>query len=184
MKPALAAALAATALAAVPSRAGAVDTYLVAKLGYVAPVAEIAYANQTGTELQPKFYGELGVGANIMFLGLELSAGYLSSKNSNLDLSVSAVPVLLAAKLRLPFPVVSPYVEVGGGAFFIKAEIPGAFSESTTRWGYLVGGGVDFKIASLFLGAEVRWLSADAGIPNLTLRVDSVTATANVGLYL
>ncbi len=183
MKPTLAAALAAAALA-LPARAGAVDTYAVLKLGYLAPTAEIAYAQSTGTKLQPRFYGELGVGANVMFLGLELSAGRLSSRNSTLNLSISSIPVLLAAKLRIPFPVITPYLELGGGAFMNKAEIPGLFSESKTTWGFLAGGGIDFKITSLLLGLEARYLSASAGIPGVTLRVDGVTVTGNVGFYL
>src|SRR5574337_2050150 len=124
MKPALAATLAAATFAALPATAGATDVYTVAKLGYVAPTASIAYAQYSGTKLDPKFYGELGVGANVLFLGLELSAGRMSSTNSTVNLTITSVPVLLAAKLRFPFPVLSPYVEVGG------APVPSSSSSS------------------------------------------------------
>jgi len=186
MKPTLAAALAAAALASLPARASAGDTYLVLKGGYYGPTKDIAYAQATGTTLDPKFYGELGAGTNLVFLGLELTAGYLSSSSGvpALTLKVSSIPVLLTAKLRLPFPVITPYVELGAGAYFNTVEITALPSEKHTTFGFHVGGGVDFRISSFLLGLEARYLSADAGVPGVTLRVDGVTVTGNVGFYL
>lgn len=180
MKPTLAATLAAAVLAAAPARAA--DTYVVAKLGYFGPTAEIA---QVGLKLDPRFYWEVGLGMNASFLGVQLSGGRFSStvEAPGLQLTTSSVPLLLSLQLRIPIPVVTPYVVVGGGAFLNTVEVPGLFSESNTTWGFLAGGGVDIRIASFLLGAEVRYLSADAGISQVTLRVDGVTATGNLGFY-
>jgi hypothetical protein len=182
MKPTLAAALAAVALAASPARAA--DAYLVAKLGYLWPSGDVLQAGGSFGQVDPKFYWEAGVGMNASVLGLELSGGRFSSTNSTLNMSISSVPVLLSVQLRIPIPVVTPYVEVGGGAFFNSVEIPGLLSESHVAWGFLVGGGIDFRFSSLLLGVEARYLSADAGIPNVTLRVDGATLTGKVGFYL
>ncbi|HEY6106151.1 MAG TPA: outer membrane beta-barrel protein [Anaeromyxobacteraceae bacterium] len=186
MKPTLAAALAAAAFASFPARATAGDTYLVLKGGYYGPTKDIAFAQATGTKLDPKFYGELGAGTNLVFLGVELTAGYMSSSTGvpGLTLKVSSIPVLLTAKLRLPVPVVTPYVELGAGAYFNTVDVTGLASEKHTTFGFHVGAGIDLRISSLLLGLEARYLSADAGIPNVTLRVDGVTVTANLGFYL
>ncbi len=182
MKPAFAAAVAAVALSAAPARAA--DTYLVGKLGYLWPSGDVLQAGGNFGQVPPKIYWEVGAGLNASIIGLELTGGRFSSTNSILDMSVSTVPVLLSLQLRIPIPVVTPYVEVGGGAFFNHAEIPGLLSESHTTWGYLLGGGVDIRISWLLLGAEARYLSANSGIPNLTYRVDSATLVGKVGFYL
>ncbi|HEU4385603.1 MAG TPA: outer membrane beta-barrel protein [Anaeromyxobacteraceae bacterium] len=182
MKPALAVSLAAAVLAAAPARAA--DTYLAAKLGYLWPSSEVVAAGGNFGQVPSRFYWEAAVGVNESMLGLELSGGHFSSDLSAINLSISTVPVLLALQLRIPIPVITPYVEVGGGAFFNSAETPN-FSESHVTWGYLLGGGVDLRFVPwLLLGAEARYLSADSGIPNLTYRLDSVTLTAKIGFYL
>lgn len=186
MKPTLAAALAAAALASLPARATAGDTYLVLKGGYYGPTKDIAYAQATGTTLDPKFYGEIGAGTNLVILGVEVTAGYMSSSTGvpGLTVEVSSIPVLLTAKLRIPVPVVTPYAELGAGAYINTVEITALPSEKHTTFGFHVGAGLDLRISSLLLGLEARYLSADAGIPGVTLRVDGVTVTGNVGFYL
>ena len=182
MKPALTAALAAVALAATPARAS--DTYLVAKLGYLWPSGDVAQAAGNFGQVDPKFYWEAGVGMNASLLGLQLNVGRFSSSLSTINLSVSTVPVVVAVQLRLPIPLITPYIEAGGGAFFNNAEIPGVYSESHVTWGVLLGGGVDLRLEWLLLGVEARYLSADSGIPNLTYRVDGTTLTGKIGFYL
>lgn len=182
MKPLLAAALAAAALSATPARAS--EFFVNGKLGYLWPSGDVLQAGGNFGQVPSKVYWEVGAGLHASVLGLELTGGRFSSTNSNLNLTISTVPLLLAVQLRIPIPVITPYVEVGGGAFFNKAEIPGAFSESHTTWGYVLGGGVDIRIEFLLLGAEARYLSADAGIPGVTLRVDSATLTGKVGFFL
>lgn len=181
MKPALAAALAAVALAATPAHAS--DTYLAAKLGYLWPSANVVMAGGNFGQVQPKVYWEVAGGLQSSLLGLELSAGRFSSSNSNIQLDIASVPVLVAVQLRIPIPVVTPYVELGGGAFFNSWTYPGQ-SGSHTSFGFLAGGGVDLRVSSLLLGVEARYMSAEAGIPNVTLRVDSATLMAKVGLVL
>ncbi len=185
MKRTLAAAAAALAIAAVPARARAVDPYLVLKGGYYWPTAEIVYAGGTGTKLDPKFTGAAGIGANLLFFGLEVTGGYLSS--SNVLLKYSAVPVLLTLKLRAPIVFVAPYFEVGGGAYFTNVTPIVGASEKKTGFGAHVGGGVDFTVSSIFVGLEARYLFMD---PSFTLtnyaglKLDGVTVTANVGFLL
>ena len=182
-----AAALAALALAVVPGRADA-ESYLVLKLGYYGPSGEIAYAQATGTSLDPKFHWAAGVGTNLTFLGLELTAGYLSTHNALVD--ARSVPVVVTAKLRLPFPIISPYVEVGGGPYFNTVEpnpTIGLPPQSHTTFGLHAGGGVDLNISSLLLGVEARYVYVDSGfedaVSGYRLRLDGVTVTANLGFY-
>lgn len=181
MKP-IAAAAAALAIAALPVRARALDTYVVLKGGYYWPSAEIAYAQAAGVKLEPKFCGAAGLGANVLFLGLEVTGGYLSS--SNALLKTSAVPVLLTVKLRAPIVVVAPYLELGGGAYFTSVTPVVGASEKKTGFGGHVGGGVDFTLSSIVLGVEARYLFMDPGF-TLTdyagLKLDGVTVTANLG---
>ncbi len=180
MKPIAAAA--ALAIAALPVRARALDTYVVLKGGYYWPSAEIAYAQAAGVKLEPKFCGAAGLGVNVLFLGLEVTGGYLSS--SNVLLKTSAVPVLLTAKLRAPLVIVAPYLELGGGAYFTSVTPVVGASEKKTGFGGHVGGGVDFTLSSIMLGVEARYLFMDPGF-TLTdyagLKLDGVTVTANVG---
>jgi hypothetical protein len=185
MKPTLAAIAAALAIAAVPARARAVDSYLVLKGGYYWPTAEIAYAQAAGVKLDPKFTGAAGLGANLLFFGLEVTGGYLSS--SNVLLKYSAVPVLATVKLRAPIVFVAPYLEVGGGAYFTSVTPVVGASEKKTGFGGHVGGGVDFTVSSIMVGVEARYLFMDPGF-TLTnyagLKLDGVTVTANVGFLL
>jgi opacity protein-like surface antigen len=182
MKPSFAAALAAAALTAAPAGARA-ENYVVAKLGYFGPSGDILAAAGNLGQLDAIFYWEVGLGTNAGLFGLELSGGHLATSAGvpGLTVNVSSIPVLLTAKLRIPIPVVTPYVELGGGAYFNSVDITGLLSQSHTSWGYHVGGGVDFQISALLLGVEARYLSTDVGIPNVTLRVDGVTLTGNVG---
>lgn len=181
MKPIVAAA-AALAMAALPVRAKALDTYLVLKGGYYWPSAEIAHAQSAGVKLDPKFCGAAGLGANLMFFGFEVTGGYLSS--SNALLKTSAVPVLLTVKLRAPIAFVAPYLELGGGAYFTSVTPVVGASEKKTGFGGHVGGGVDFTVSSIMLGVEARYLFMDPGF-TLTdyagVKLDGVTVTANVG---
>lgn len=183
MKPTVAASIAAAALAALPLRAAAGDTYLVAKLGYYGPTKDIAAAGGNFGQLDKSFYWEVGAGTNLSVLGLELTGGYLKSDNALLNLKVTSVPIFLTAKLRIPTPILSPYVEAGAGVYFNKVEIPGTFSESHTTLGGHFGAGLDLRITSLLLGVEARYLLADAGVSGVTLRVDGITVTANLGFY-
>ena len=48
------------------------------------------------------------------FLSAELGGGYFESKDGGDKLSV--YPLTLAARLRLPLPIVKPYAILGGGA--------------------------------------------------------------------
>lgn len=182
MKPIVAAA-AALAMAALPVRAKALDTYLVLKGGYYWPSAEIAYAQSAGVKLDPKFCGAAGLGANLVFFGFEVTGGYLSS--SNALLKTSAVPVLLTVKLRAPIVFVAPYLELGGGAYFTSVTPVAGASEKKTGFGGHVGGGVDFTVSSIMLGVEARYLFMDPGF-TLTdyagVKLDGVTVTANVGV--
>lgn len=185
MKTTIAAAAAALAIAALPAPARAFDTYLVLKGGYYWPSAEIAYAQAAGVKLDSKFTGAAGLGANLLFFGLEVTGGYLSS--SNALLKYSAVPVLATVKLRAPIVFVAPYLELGGGAYFTSVTPVVGASEKKTGFGGHVGGGVDLTVSSILIGVEARYLFMDPGF-TLTdyagLKLDGVTVTVNVGFLL
>jgi hypothetical protein len=113
------------------------------------------------------------------FLSGELGGGYFESKNGGEKLSV--YPLTLAARLRVPLPVVKPYAILGGGAYFTTLDTSSG-SKSDTAYGYFAGAGVDFKIAFLLLNIEAKYLWVEPSFSGANKNIGGVVATAGVGL--
>jgi len=129
---------------------------------------------------------DTGVGADVVvghyfmpFLSGELGAGYFESKNGSNKLTV--YPATLAARLRVPLPVVKPYAIVGGGAYFTTLDTS-AGSKDDTAFGYFAGAGVDFKITVLLVNIEARYLWAEPSYSGTSTKIDGVMVKAGVGL--
>jgi opacity protein-like surface antigen len=151
------------------------DSYLLFKAGAYDP-----QANDVKDDLDTGFAGELAVGHYFLpFLGAEFAAGYINSSKSGVELTV--YPVTLAAKLRLPIPVVKPYAIAGGGAYFSKAEVSGQGSWSDTAFGYFGGAGVDFKLAFLLINLEAKYLWAEPSFDGSKTSIDGIVGTVGVG---
>jgi opacity protein-like surface antigen len=128
-----------------------------------------------------------GAGADVVvghffnsFLSGELEGGYFESKNGSSKLTV--YPLTLAARLRVPIPVVKPYAILGGGAYFTTLDTPSSGSKDDTAFGYFAGAGVDFKIAVLLVNIEARYLWAEPSYSGTSTKIDSMVVMAGVGL--
>ena len=162
------------AFAVHPPEAVSGDSYLLVKGGVYTPQASDMDNYGTG--------GTVGVAAGhyfLPFLSGELEGGYFESKNGGDKLTV--YPLTLAARLRVPLPVVKPYAILGGGAYFTTLDTS-AGSKDDTAYGYFAGAGVDFKIAFLLLNIEAKYLWVEPSFSGTDTKIDGVVATAGVGL--
>ncbi|HEX9190927.1 MAG TPA: outer membrane beta-barrel protein [Candidatus Deferrimicrobiaceae bacterium] len=157
-------------------QAFAEDSYLLLKAGAYDP-----QASDVKDDLDTGFAGEIAFGHYFVpFLGAELGAGYFEASKSGNKLTV--YPVTLAAKLRLPIPVVKPYAIAGGGAYFAKAEAGSSGSQSDTAFGYFAGAGVDFKVVFLLINIEAKYIWANPTFFGTETNIDGVAGTVGVGL--
>jgi len=162
------------AFAAHSPEALAGDSYLLVKAGAYTPQASDMDNFGTGVN------AEIAVGKYFLpFLSGELGGGYFESNNGGNKLSV--VPVTLAARLRVPLPIVKPYAILGGGAYFTTLDTPSG-SASNDTFGYFAGAGVDFKIAFLLLNIEAKYLWVEPSYSGTDRNIEGVVATAGVGL--
>jgi opacity protein-like surface antigen len=163
------------AFAVHPPEALSGDSYLLVKAGAYTPEASDLNNFSTGAN------AEVVVGHYFMpFLSGELGFGYFESKNDSYKLSV--YPATIAARLRLPLPVVKPYAILGGGAYFTTMDTPSSGSMSNTAFGYFAGAGVDFKITVLLLNIEAKYLWAQPSFSGIDTKIDGVVVTAGLGL--
>ncbi len=166
--------LCALAFAVHPPEALSGDSYLLVKAG--------AYAPQGGDMDNYGTGGTVGVAVGhyfLPFLSGELEGGYFESKNGGDKLSV--YPLTLAARLRVPLPVVKPYAILGGGAYFTTLDTS-AGSKDDTAYGYYAGAGVDFKITVLLVNIEAKYLWVEPSYSGTSRNIEGAVITAGVGL--
>jgi hypothetical protein len=182
-------------LASAPARAqqDGRSAYIVVKGGPYFPTATNAIDALGQVELKwPTAYAlDLGIGGYWGIFGLQLSGGYRTTGSGDLD--VHTWPIVLLARARLPLGFFAPYVEGGGGVAISTASfdkvIQGASSSTKTALELQGGGGVDFYIGPLILGAELKyiWLNpefevtAGTGTQNQKLNMSGITVQAYIG---
>jgi hypothetical protein len=157
-----------------PPEALSGDTYFLLKGG--------AYAPQSGDMDNFGTVGVVEAAAGhffLPFLSGELGGGYFESKHGGEKLSV--YPLTLAARLRLPLPIVKPYAILGGGAYFTSLDTP-VGSKDDTAYGYFAGAGVDFKITVLLLNIEAKYLWVEPSFSGTSKNIEGVVATVGLGL--
>ena len=162
------------AFAAHPPEALTGDSYLLVKGGAYTPQSSNMDNNSTGGIVE----GAVGH-FFLPFLSGELGGGYFESKNGGEKLSV--YPLTLAARLRVPLPIVKPYAILGGGAYFTTLDTS-AGSKDDTAYGYFAGAGVDFKIAFLLLNIEAKYLWVEPSFSGANKNIEGVVATVGVGV--
>ncbi|MGO8971528.1 MAG: outer membrane beta-barrel protein [Myxococcaceae bacterium] len=173
------------------------DFYVVVKGGPYFPTATNAFTALGESFKWPAAYTiEGGVGAYWGLLGLQLSAGYLTSGTTSTtgtvtaQTGVNAVPILLLARIRLPLGFIAPYAEGGAGVAIATSSFENL---SSTQAGFeaVGGGGVDLYFGPLLVGAELRfmWLNPSfnfSGVNNVgsftqSLNLSGITVEAYVG---
>ena len=162
------------AFAAHPPEALSGDSYFLVKGGAYTPQSSDMDSFSTGGLVE----GAIGH-YFLPFLSGELGGGYFESKDSGDKLSV--YPLTLAARLRVPLPIVKPYAILGGGAYFTTLDTPSG-SKDDTAYGGFAGAGVDFKIAFLLLNIEAKYLWVEPSFSGTDRNIEGVVATAGVGL--
>ena len=162
------------AFAVYPPEAVSGDSYLLVKGGAYAPEASDL------DTFDPGVNAEVAAGHYFLpFLSGELGFGYFESESDSSKLSV--YPATLAARLRVPLPIIKPYAILGGGAYFTELDTP-IGSKSDTAFGYFAGAGVDFKITILLLNIEAKYLWVEPSFSGTDTKIDGVVVTAGVGL--
>ena len=166
--------LCALAFAVHPPEAVSGDSYLLVKGGAYTPQSSDMDSFSTGG------LAEIAVGHYFLpFLSAELGGGYFESKNGGDKLST--YPLTLAARLRVPLPIVKPYAILGGGAYFTTLDTS-AGSKDDTAYGYFAGAGVDFKITFLLLNIEAKYLWVEPSFSGTDRNIEGVVVTAGVGV--
>ena len=174
------------ALLATPSIALA-DTYVEAKGGVFIPTVSGALTIENVTSsLSLGGDVELALGWTWSFLGLQVSSGYIWT--SGQSVSVGGIPLNGIIQLRLPIPVIQPYIEAGVGGYmsFVNVNTTNT-SENKLLFMALGGLGIDFLLGPLLLGAEARYMFINP--TNITstsgqvasLATSGVSVTANIG---
>jgi hypothetical protein len=143
------------------------NTYFAVKFGPYFPT-ETNALNAIGNTFQKwptKYEVDGALGAYWGYLGLQLSAGYLSTGDSGLDFKTW--PVLLTARVRLPLGFIAPYGEGGAGVGI--SSVSGLGSDSTKAgFAAIAGAGVDFYLGQFLIGAEFKYLWLDPGFTSTT----------------
>jgi hypothetical protein len=183
--------LAAALLLAVPTATRA-ETYLALKGGVWAPTASDGWSSISSSVSSVKLPVsgdvELAYGATLGIIGAQIAAGYMWNSVTNsagVTTKTNGLPFYALGQLRLPIFFIQPYLELGIGGFvnFASSQVAGG-TASATKVSFLAlgGGGVDFILGPILLGAEARYMyiteqTFDWG----NLKPSGVVITANVG---
>jgi len=170
------------------------SAYIVVKGGPYFPTATNAVDAIGQVQLKwPTAYAiDLGLGGYWGIFGLQLSGGYRTTGSQDLD--VHTWPLILLARARLPLGFFAPYVEGGGGVAISTATfdkvVNGASSSTKTALELQGGGGVDFYLGPLIVGAELKylWLKPSFNVTTTTaqnftqeLNMSGITVQAYIG---
>jgi hypothetical protein len=155
--------LAPATIALLPSHASASgderNAYVVAKGGPYFPTQSDALGTLY-LEWSTRYAVDLGVGAYWEDFGLQLSAGYLTTRSN--DLELRGFPILMTGRVRLPLGIVGPYLQAGVGVAFATASFdkidPDAHSGTAVSFEAVAGFGADVYLGPLILGAELKYL--------------------------
>jgi hypothetical protein len=185
----------AVAFLAAPAAVHAGETYLVLKGGVWAPTASNGFSAAGDVVVNGKFPTsgdvELAYGATLGIIGAQISAGYMWSSQTigAATVKASGIPFSAVGQLRLPIFFIQPYLEAGIGGFANFASGTDPFTTySSTQVSFMVigGGGVDFFLGPILLGAEARFnyitdQNFNWGGTPITMKLSGVNITANVG---
>lgn len=158
--------------------ARAEGNYLVLKGGFYTPDSNDLNDFDSG------FDGEVAFGHDFARnLGAEFGVGYFQSEN-NLpggDVKLEVIPVTATIKAKLPIDVIELFAGAGLGAYNADIEA-GAASSSDTAFGFHAVAGASADLSqNAFLGAEFRYLWAEASFDGIDVELDGYTTTLNLG---
>lgn len=158
--------------------AGAEGSHFAVKGGFYTPGSNDLDGFDSG------FAGEAAFGHDFMRnLGAEFGVGLMKADRSDargaskLDL----VPVTATLKAKLPIDVVELFAGAGMGVYHAKLK-GGGLSSTDTAFGYhLAAGGAADLSQGVFLGAEFRYLWAEASFAGADVKLDGFTTSVILG---
>ncbi|MHB8079259.1 MAG: outer membrane beta-barrel protein [Candidatus Krumholzibacteriia bacterium] len=180
-----------------PPVAQGAGSYLALKGGVYSPSATFNLDNVdlgTAFEADTKtgFAGEVAIGHYFLpTFALELGVGYFEAKGSFAPVAVGApspqmdfnvVPVIVCAKAFIPVGPISPYGELGIGAYFSKLNIDNNLNtfDGTSTFGLHAGAGLNINFAqSAFIGVEGRYVWADPSFGGQTINLNDTDYDLN-----
>jgi len=136
--------------------------------GVILPTGELSESADPGYRLGA------GVIVDLASLPVALRAGAaydrLAHSHEHVDAAdddrFSQVSATLDALYRLPGLVAMPYLLAGAGAFKLTQPEGHGPDDAPTRFGFNLGGGIDFRVGELNAFLEARWQSVTiAGEP-------------------
>lgn len=159
-------------------QAGAEGNHVAIKGGFYSPDSNDLDGFDSG------FAAEAAFGHDFMRnLGAEFGVGLMKADRSDARGSskLDLVPVTATLKAKLPIDVVELFAGAGLGVYRAKAK-EGGLSSSDTAFGYhLAAGGAADLSQDVFLGAEFRYLWAEASFDGRDRKLDGFTTTVNLG---
>jgi opacity protein-like surface antigen len=184
-------------LATVASEAALMNSYLQLKGGIYSPSATFSLGNVDldttfDGDTQTGVAGEVAIGHYVLpTLALEFGVGYFNGKGSFAATSAGApnekadfdvIPVLLSAKAFVPAGPISPYGELGVGAYFTKFDVSNNLNtfSGTTTFGLHAGGGLNVTISpNAFLGVEGRYVWANPSFGDEKIKLNDTEYALN-----
>lgn len=129
---------------------------------------------------------EFAIGTRIVpMLDLELGVGWFEIKHDVAgggEEKIRAIPATATIKIPFTLGPVEPYIEGGGGAYFVRAEAPGQGEDNDTVFGYHAGAGLNFNLTpNVFIGAEGRYIWVEPSVFGTDVKLDGINATGNIG---
>jgi outer membrane protein W len=175
-------------VAGLASTAFGEGSYVALKAGIYSPSETFDVSN---INVETTFDGntDTGVDAEIAFghyflrtVVLELGAGYFKSKGTfdtetteSNDFEFNVIPIILSGKFMIPIGSVSPYGEVGIGAYFTSLDVSNnanSFS-GTATFGIHAGAGINVPVSNtVFLGLEGRYIWAEPEFGGETIKIN------------
>lgn len=106
----------------------------------------------------------LGFEADLLYRKTDMNVTRTDGDSSvTQEKSVSVWEIPLLAKFRFPGPVVKPYVS-GGGSYRSFGTLPTLVTNlKDSGWGFVLGGGVEFKIKRVRISPEIRFTRWGSG---------------------
>jgi hypothetical protein len=162
-----------------PVGSGDKTSYAVLKLGSFIPEAN----DLTNQNANNGFVGQVAFGYYLApYFSLEAAVGYQEFKGSqqNLDIKYGIFPLEVTGKFGLPLGFFEPYLAVGFGGYYTKAQA-GNVEEDSTRGGFFAGLGFNLNLGeTFFIGVEGKYRVLNAPAPTPTPYSSSATGNINL----
>lgn len=125
--------------------------------GLAMPMGNLGDFTGTGFDV----HGMLGFNPAALPFGLRVDVGYnqFGFKDEFGDGNFKIISGTANALLKIPATSISPYVIGGLGIFNAKADAPDVENESETKFGFQLGGGLQFNLSGMATHLEAKYVN-------------------------